>query len=46
MKTHHIYSAPECVTINLWLGQRITVTSDVDSDAENIDFFFNDGSDD
>ena len=45
MKKNRIYYSPLCEVIDLWLDQSITITSDLDSDSENIFFEYDDGSD-
>ena len=39
------YLSPTCNAINLWLDQSITLVSDVDSNSEDMEFFYDDGSD-
>ena len=39
------YLSPTCNVINLWLGQTITIVSDVDSNSEDVEFLYDDGSD-
>ena len=46
MKTNHPYSPPACQIFELWLEQSINITSPLGSDAEDIGFLYDDGSDD